>query len=324
MSSINPNEDARIRQNREDARAAFSQTDRERTPEEIEADIRTTRSEMDGTLSQLQRRLSSAPNEMVGDFTESFKQAVVRNPVPAALIAAGLVVVAGSTLLRHRVPLALVGSAVAWRKMYGPEEMYQRGYREASRHQDRIGYGDTSASPYYETGQAMDYPRRQRSSRPGMVDRLKDMASSSRERLSETSHQLAERSSHMREQLSDVASRGRSRASYMSDRARGQARRARSGYDSMLREQPLMLGLMGMAVGAAIGALAPMTRRENRLMGEASDHLTERAREEMHHQLDKGKRVAEAATEAATEAAKEEAHRQQERPSDTRGPTPGL
>jgi hypothetical protein len=53
----------------------------------------------------------------------------------------------------------------------------------------------------------------------------------------------------------------------------------------MVREQPLALGAIGLAVGALLAAAAPRTRTENELMGEASDRLAERAKEAGREQL---------------------------------------
>ena len=107
MSSINPNEDARILRNRRDAQAAFTLGGdaSNPSPEEIESEIRHTRAQMDGTLSELQRKLSSKPNEVLEEFVENLSQAVVRNPVPTVLLGAGLLWIMGSFLIRHRVPV---------------------------------------------------------------------------------------------------------------------------------------------------------------------------------------------------------------------------
>jgi len=61
--------------------------------------------------------------------------------------------------------------------------------------------------------------------------------------------------------------------------ARDLSGRAASGVGYLLNEQPLVLAGMGLAVGAAIGAALPETEMEDRLMGEASDELKNRARD---------------------------------------------
>ncbi|MGH8669794.1 MAG: DUF3618 domain-containing protein [Burkholderiales bacterium] len=72
-----------------------------------------------------------------------------------------------------------------------------------------------------------------------------------------------------------------------SERVRGQAQRVRSGYDSLVREQPLAFGAIGLALGACLAAVAPRTRPEDELMGEASDRLAGQAKETGKQQLEK-------------------------------------
>jgi ElaB/YqjD/DUF883 family membrane-anchored ribosome-binding protein len=57
-----------------------------------------------------------------------------------------------------------------------------------------------------------------------------------------------------------------------------QKEQAVQGYHRLLRENPLALGAIGIAVGALLGAALPGTEPENRLMGEASDDLADKAR----------------------------------------------
>lgn len=313
MSTTNPNDDARLRETRRDAEIAFGRSDETtaRSPEEIENEIRHTRAQMDGTLSQLQRKLTGAPNEAIGEFTQNLTQAVVRNPVPTVLLGTGLLWMMGSFLWRHRVPVAMVGSAVAWRKMYGPEEgqLYYRpdiaavdhrraqpsGYMES--HEEQEGRMSRATDKVSQTGRRV-------------IGTIRGSASSGRERLSSTGQRLSEKSAQMRNQMADMAGSARAQASQLSESARYRARRIGSRTRETAYEQPWMMAVLGLAAGAAAGLLVPHTRREDELMGEARDRLFERTREEAQEQMERGKHAAQAVAEAATEAAKEEAKRQ--------------
>lgn len=308
MSTVNPNpnDEERIRQARRDAEVAFTQggeqlgrgADGGRSPEEIESEIRQTRAQMDGTLSRLQRKLSSKPNEVVDEFTENLTQAIVRNPVPTVLLGTGLLWMMGSFLIRHRVPVALVGSAVAWRKMYGPEEGHYPP-RQFSDTQFQRDYGHPGASHGSGRGHRM-------------MESLKERADSGRERLSATGQRLSERSAHMRSQFASAADSAKARAARLAETTRDRAGRMRSGTQSMANEQPIMLAALGLAAGAMLGALLPHTRREDQWMGEARDRVLDRTRDEMHEQMERGKEAAKSVAEAATDAAKEEAKRQRD------------
>ena len=55
--------------------------------------------------------------------------------------------------------------------------------------------------------------------------------------------------------------------------------RARRGWDAILREQPLVLGLAGLVIGALVGAALPPTEQEDEWMGEARDTAVAKASE---------------------------------------------
>jgi hypothetical protein len=96
------------------------------------------------------------------------------------------------------------------------------------------------------------------------------------------------------------------------DRIRYQTVRAKETYNYLRTEQPLILGLLGFALGAAFGAGMPPTRQEDALMGEMRDEYVQRAREAGEELLEQGKRVATAAGEAVTEQADKAGLRQEE------------
>ena len=123
---------------------------------------------------------------------------------------------------------------------------------------------------------------------PGMMQRASEGVASAKDRLSQTTQSA-------REHVGQLGQSARSQV----ERVRHQAERMRSGYDSMVRDQPLVLGAIGLAVGAMLAAALPRTREEDRLMGEASDRLTEKAKQLGQEQAGKAKEVATAAKDAA-------------------------
>jgi ElaB/YqjD/DUF883 family membrane-anchored ribosome-binding protein len=106
--------------------------------------------------------------------------------------------------------------------------------------------------------------------------RLHEGMASMRDKASEAAHSAAESMHSMRE-------------------------RARGGVDYLVHEQPLALGAIGLAIGAVLGAAAPKTRQEERLMGEASRGLAEKAKDLASQQLDKAQEVKRVAEEPAAQ-----------------------
>lgn len=76
-------------------------------------------------------------------------------------------------------------------------------------------------------------------------------------------------------------------------------RRARGTFLDVLEEEPLVLGALGLAVGAAIGAVLPPTETEDRYLGETRDRLRRDAEEAARALAEKGREVAGEAYESA-------------------------
>ena len=115
-----------------------------------------------------------------------------------------------------------------------------------------------------------------------------ELGASARHRVSETSDQLWQG------------------ARDAGDRASYYGRRVRRGFFDTLHEQPLVLGALGLAAGAAIGAALPATEKEDEWLGDSRDRLKERAKEAGWEQVERAR----AAAGAAYGAAREEAERQ--------------
>jgi hypothetical protein len=90
---------------------------------------------------------------------------------------------------------------------------------------------------------------------------------------------------------------------------RGGGSAYRSGRDfggsftALIDDQPMLLGALGLAVGAALGAALPESETEDRLMGEASDAVKEKASEVATAGYDKAKAVAGSVIERASQEA---------------------
>lgn len=76
------------------------------------------------------------------------------------------------------------------------------------------------------------------------------------------------------------------------DRAGEYGTMAHEKYDEYLEENPLALGAIALAVGAAVGLSIPSTNYEGRLMGEARENLVQKAQDAAGTLVDKAKQVA--------------------------------
>lgn len=86
--------------------------------------------------------------------------------------------------------------------------------------------------------------------------------------------------------------------------------RTRNANDSlwdMIDEHPIAAGLMGIALGAALGASLPATRAEDEWFGEYRDRLADQAWREGEDYMERATNVAREAISAGAEAARERA-----------------
>ncbi len=242
-----------------------------RKPDEILAEIDRTRGEMDRTLSAIEQRLT--PGQLVDQGIDYMRNSGANEFVHNL----------GGAAKNNPLPVALVGIGLTWLMALG---------RQPAQHQ---GYGAYDAE----------------SSGPGMREKASGMLHGVSERMSSAKQQLSDKVGSMREGASsgmgsmrDSASGSmssmRDRAGQVSESAREQWQRARGGIDYMLREQPLALGAIGIAIGAVLAAAAPRTRKEEEMMGEASRNLIDKTKEAAEPHLEKAKETAKQAAESVT------------------------
>lgn len=103
---------------------------------------------------------------------------------------------------------------------------------------------------------------------PGIADRARELGGQASDAWHDAKVHVADTASRM----ADTARETRASLEHQTDRVL-------QGYNQLLRDNPLVLGAIGVAVGALLGAALPSTEPENRLMGEASDRLAEQAKQ---------------------------------------------
>ena len=190
--------------------------------------------------------------ETVRDRGSSIVRTVRRNPLPAALIGIGL-----GMLLMDR-----------WQR---------RSYDYYDDYDDGADWG-------YEGARAM----RQGQS-TGVIGRAQsavgDFVGSAQETASNAADQV-------RDQVSSFASQTAEQVSNLGGQVQERARWAQSRYQQSLQENPLAVGAVALALGAAAGLMLPSTRTEDEWMGEARENLVQVAQEAARDTIEKVQQVA--------------------------------
>jgi ElaB/YqjD/DUF883 family membrane-anchored ribosome-binding protein len=258
----------------------MSETYENKSPEQIQRDIERTRAEMGNTLDTIRQKLS--PGQMLDEALDYLKGSVLSQ------FSSNL----GETVQHNPIPVSLIGVGIAWLAMAGSRPSNaSTTWTTTGRAHSRIG--EVAGSVAARTGQVVQGTR----VRVGETrERVGEMAQNVQERVGEARERLGDMAYNAGHQVGEAADRLRHQTQY-------QAARARDTYYYLRNEQPLVLGILGLAVGALLGAGLPPTRQEDELLGEMRDEYVHRAREAGEEYLEQGKRMVTAAGEAVKEQA---------------------
>jgi hypothetical protein len=303
--------------------------------EQLERETETCRDQLADTLDELRARMT--PGEVVdqlvdyakdttgGLFIENLKQQVANNPLPVALMGAGfawLMLGKGVNASRKSAG-AFADRGRGW--LSNSADAAAAGRREAA---NRLSEAGTRAS---EAASAAVAGGREHlhAGRAAISETAADAASQAKETISDATAQVKDAASRVKDttmHLKDAATAagaafgdtvsttydrtatgaGRAATAVAGSASRIGSSALASGRDFMdfCRDQPLVLAGIGLAVGAAVGALLPRTQAEDQLMGDVSDELKEQTKEFAGEQFQKAKKVGERAYDAAQQEAK--------------------
>ena len=249
---------------------------------EICESIEQTRANMTETIDELQQRLSpSHLKEQVREqVIEQYKQA--RETVREATIGKveDMVDRVSDTMYETRrsivdtvasnpIPSALVGIGLAWLWMNrrndsgSTRRRYDDRYRSAPRYDEN--------GPRYRSGEGSDFD----------IGTSRHLANNAGNAVSEVAGQIQGAASNLagkaRATVSGVVDQAQESAGHFADVAQHRAQRVEQRFNAALRENPLAIGAVALALGTAVGLAVPQTRKENEWMGEARDTLVDKA-----------------------------------------------
>ena len=244
-----------------------------RSAEELERDLKRIRSQMDHTLNLIEDRLS--PHRLIDRALDHLHGG-------PGLFASNL----GRTIRRHPVPTAMFAAGLAWLLLAERGDKIERPYRRPGG--DRAPYHLREASSLSGTSPPPPIHFEGEENMSGNWDQSRGNRRGLQDRFSST--------------LEDT----RDRIGQVGSIAQHQVDRARTGFEQMLEDQPLVLGAVAIALGAVLGATLPTTRIENRYLGPSRDNLQDRVGEYARDQWERAKSVVSSAGTAAVEQAEKE------------------
>jgi hypothetical protein len=288
---------------------------------------------------RLMKRARATASQYIEDRKRRLKQTVLDAAMnnPAPMLAVGTLVAWSlwNRLSRIPAPILLIGAgglAGLMRWNDGASRSARRSYAadhgspqlERSRSEwERTGRGLTSVGE--PASQAAERAReiasevgtrisggtaRARSAVSDMAGRTAEVTGRAGSTVADMAGRTAEVTVRTGSAVSDMAERtavGIGRAGGAAATiANAMGRRAGSQLSDLFERHPLVLGALGLALGAAIAYSLRPARTEARMVGEASDRFQRRAREMAEEQLEQARRHDERAYEAGWDEAREQ------------------
>ncbi|HEX6508426.1 MAG TPA: DUF3618 domain-containing protein [Chloroflexota bacterium] len=266
--------------------------------EQSRAQIEHTRSEMSETIDAIQEKLSPQhlarqAKDTVRDATVGKAQEMVNDAGQSAKGFGSTVV---ETIKENPVPAALAGIGLGWLFMSGRKQSSSTSSYSPRYEYDRYGSDGTAGGRYAD--------------RPA--------GSSVGSRVSQAQNKMGDLASQAQDQVSDVASQVQGTAGQVAGQIQtttGQltgtaqygAQQAGSTFQQMVRDNPLGVGVVAVAVGAAIGLSIPESDRENQLLGETRDQVMEQAQQTVQQKAQQVQAVAQQTVGAAKDTAQQAA-----------------
>ncbi|QCI11804.1 DUF3618 domain-containing protein [Pseudomonas putida] len=215
----------------------------QKSPDTLEQEINAKRDRISGLVDALEQRLS--PGQLVDQmlaYTKGNGGEFCHN--------------LGTTLKNNPVPTTLTALGLAWLAIN-----QNRPFNPGPAHHGP-GLGD-------KLGDAVDSVK-------GAFAQAGDKLHEATDNVRAKAHDLRDKANELghdaRDSVNDSADSLRHRAQVAGD----QASALKGQVDHLLKEQPLVLAALGIALGAALGAALPSTRKEDQLLGSASDRVTDK------------------------------------------------
>lgn len=233
-----------------------------------------------GHLASNARDMAGSAGETAMDAGSGFVDTIRENPLPAALAGIGL-----TWLFMNR-------SGRGSRRMdwdtadtYG----YRRPFSGVDEDRGERGFTGQVANG---VGHA--------------TDRVGDLASTAGERVGDLTSTATERVSDLAGDVGDRVSSWASDVGDLAGEAGHRVRHAPGSLEQMIQDNPIGMGALGLALGAAVGLALPTTEREQELMGETRDQFMERAQGMMQETKEKVQQVVEEVGSTASHEAQKQ------------------
>lgn len=269
---------------------------------EIRAQIEQTRSEMSETIDAIQDKLSpetlkEQAQQMVHEATVGRAQEMVNNVGDTAKGFGSNML---DTIKENPLPAALAAFGIAWLVNKNASKPPKREYYGPRYRPEYLGYEPTPDAYYsrsrYDQGGVGGTVDQARAKVGDVAEGAGDTVSRATQKAGDTVGQAAQKAGDTLNRATQTAG---DTIGAIGDQAQYRAEQTTDWFQRVMYENPLAVGIAGVAIGAAIGMMLPETQQEHQIMGPARDNLMDKAQEAAQTTVDKVQRVASEAQNAA-------------------------
>jgi len=221
------------------------------------------------TIGKVEKVVRSA-NDTTNAARVGLMETIKANPFPAALTGLGL----GWLFINSRNAARGTVARPAYEAQYRQNTPSAYGSAPTGGNPVGAAVGHVQATAGNVAGQASDLAGR---AGGAIGDAAGSVGATVGDAASTVGQAAGSAASAVGETASNLASATQETAGNIVGGAQYQAMRLEDGFQRVLRENPVAVGAVTLALGAAIGLALPQTQRENQLLGEARDTLVERA-----------------------------------------------
>lgn len=249
------------------------------------ADIEATRARMGDALEELgarlnPERLKQQAKDKIRDATIGRVQTMAQTTVDKAATTGRRVT---DAVRENPIPAAMIAAGISW-LAFSARRGGSSSATPPSRYQiEQSSYGRNDGDQGSSFGETRD---------SGIAETVRDKASGAVDRTQE------------------IGQRAKEGAASVANTVTESARAQSDKLSSTFQENPLPLGLVGIALGLAAGFAIPSTQKEGELVGEKRDELVDKGRRMLRQKKEQAQtvanRVVTEAKSAATQAAREE------------------
>ena len=286
----------------------------------IEDNLERTRSRMDARLSELQERLS--PGQVLDDLMTYFRgsegaefgrnllDSVKNNPLPAALTGIGLTWLMAANQQpkpgdKGKVTSTGSDDGISWRTVEEFDDhlhatdaaVVRRAQDDDLEHQRRIENA---------RGRLLGITREGEETDDLFGQRVQNVISATKDSLTQATQELGDKAGALKDKAGQAASQAAGIAQNASDQIASGVQTAQQMGSSLfaaMSDNPILLGAVGLAVGALLGSLVPQSEGEKAAFSGAAGTVRETATDLAQQVVDRGSAAAQKLAEGARDSA---------------------